>query len=136
MKSLIEFLGLVFFTLALSLLIFSYQNEHINDEKSYQLKSFIIDVQRDEKFYPVFIQKLSEFAEDGKITNSEFDDLEDLYEQYKTSKIINDTTFADRKQQKSSAVQDVTIFAVPSFTTLTIFLLPLLSLIAIRVLIR
>lgn len=100
MKSLVEFFWLVSFAILISLSInfLVYQGKHINDEKNQQLKKFIIEIKQDEKFNSIFQQKLSEFAEDGKITNSEFDDLEDLYEQYKTSKIINDTTFADRKQ--------------------------------------
>lgn len=134
MNALVNFLWLICIVFLVNLLIadYTYQGKHINDDKNQQLKTFIVEIKQDEKFNPVFQQKLSYFSQDGKISNSEFDDLKGLYEQYKTAQVINDTTFAYRKQQKINMAKEELVIT-PSLTVLLLSLLPVVVLLVIAI---
>lgn len=72
----------------IGIVIATYPNLSIDNSRSNKLNAMIEDV-KDTSFQSLFNSKINHSMQDGKVTNTEFLELEQLYTGYKTSKLTN-----------------------------------------------
>ncbi len=81
-------LGLILFsvTLLIGVMILAHPVLSISAPRNDELNTMIEDV-RNTSLQPLFNSKVNQAMQDGKITNNEFFELENIYKGYKTSKL-------------------------------------------------
>jgi len=72
----------------IGIVIATYPNLSIDNSRSNKLNTMIEDV-KGTSFQSLFNSKVNHLMQDGKVTNTEFLELEELYKGYKTSKLTN-----------------------------------------------
>lgn len=116
---------LITFTLICTSSIY-YKSLAIDTERTQQLQSYINRIE-DTKFKNYYENKILEFSQDSKISNSEFNELKDLHNKYVTSKAINIDILQnlEREDEQERIISNMVSFGFRLILVIAIIFIPL-----------
>lgn len=112
--------------LLLSIVSCNYRSSAIDSERTKQLEYYVYNIE-DTKFKEYYQNKILNFSQDSKISNSEFIELEELYNKYVTSKALNTNILPNlqEKDKKNEELSDIIYYVFCLFISLLLITIPI-----------